>query len=470
MVVKAERRPETTLCFCNMIGLTPVIFPAKLPGLGQHWLWYTNCHPCTCMIQHLPSPTVPDGTRVNQLPPPGFAIAEPATAEPDLPSSSLQVSLVHDLARLRARTTQWQRLATTAIEPNSFYEPWFLLPALEHLADTSVAVAIVEAPLRVCPDERRILCGLFPLQRRRRLRGWPVSNLEMWQHDHCYLTTPLVRRDVARETIAAFLDWQLRDRSRLWHLPQLSSAGPVDNLLTDLLACRNQLRVVRDRHARAVVLRRETAESVMHVGMTRKRRHEIRRLNRKLNGLGSVTIEHWESGVNLAEWIEDFLRLESAGWKGRQQTALGQSRINRHFFESMMGQAAAAGRLQMLRMQLDHQTIALKVNLRAGDGAFCFKIAYDERLARYSPGVLLEIANLDRLHQADSEIRWMDSCASARHPMIDSLWPDRRHIESVIVPGGRRGSKLAAAMLPVLRATKMSLGRPANNPSTHSSE
>src|SRR3546814_12960434 len=56
-----------------------------------------------------------------------------------------------------------------------------------------------------------------------------------------------------------------------------------------------------------------------------------------------------------------------------------------------------------------------------------FKIAFDEALGRFSPGVLIEIANLQAV-LGDPAIGWMDSCAAADHPMIDSLWGERRTI------------------------------------------
>src|SRR3546814_17447957 len=52
------------------------------------------------------------------------------------------------------------------------------------------------------------------------------------------------------------------------------------------------------------------------------------------------------------------------------------------------------GRLHFLRMDLDGRAIAMLVNFRHGEGAFSFKIAFDEALGRFSPGVLIEIANL----------------------------------------------------------------------------
>ena len=80
----------------------------------------------------------------------------------------------------------------------------------------------------------------------------------------------------------------------------------------------------------------------------------------------------------------------------------------------------------MLAIELDGVPIAMKCNFLAGEGAFAFKIAYNERCSRYSPGVLLELFNMSNLAERSPETRWMDSCASPQHFMIDRLWTGRR--------------------------------------------
>ncbi len=415
------------------------------------------------MIQQLMSDRAHDaGTAF----PAGFQLAQRGTPQTDLPSLDFETVVIRDWKELRRRLPQWQRLVETAIEPNVWYEPHVLLPALEHLASRHMSVLVIEAAVRVCPDQRRVMCGLFPLESKRSLRGVPVSTVEMWQHPHCFLTTPLVRRDVAAPVIDAFVQWHAGQRARLLHMPSLGSSGPFDNLLVESLQQHNLQRVVRDRHTRAVALRRETAGELLKSGMSRKRRHEMKRRLRQLGQLGHVSTEVYESLTDLYEWTEQFLRLESSGWKGRAQTAIGQLTDQRNFFESMIRSAAETGRLEMLRLKLDDQTIAMKINLPSDDGLFCFKIAYDERYAAYSPGVLLELETIHWFHEQRDELRWMDSCATAGHPMINALWPDRRNIESVIIPSRRRGATLAAAMIPALRAAKQAIRNSLINPLT----
>ena len=73
-------------------------------------------------------------------------------------------------------------------------------------------------------------------------------------------------------------------------------------------------------------------------------------------------------------------------------------------------------------------------NFITAPGAYSYKTAFDERYARYSPGVLIQQENLALLDRAD--IAWCDSCAAADHPMIDHIWRERRSIGRVSIAIG----------------------------------
>ena len=47
--------------------------------------------------------------------------------------------------------------------------------------------------------------------------------------------------------------------------------------------------------------------------------------------------------------------------------------------------------------------------------------------------MLIEIENLKHVLN-DLQLGWMDSCATENHPMINSLWVERRNIVQVSVP------------------------------------
>jgi len=103
----------------------------------------------------------------------------------------------------------------------------------------------------------------------------------------------------------------------------------------------------------------------------------------------------------------------------------------------------------MLALRLDGRPIASKCDFLAADGSFTFKIAFDESYARYSPGLLLELHNIQRLH-AQSRTGWVDSCTHAENFMFNRLWLGRRTIESRVVSTGKAPGDLVIAMLPLL--------------------
>ena len=110
----------------------------------------------------------------------------------------------------------------------------------------------------------------------------------------------------------------------------------------------------------------------------------------------------------------------------------------------------------MLGLFLDGRPIALKCNFLSGPGGFTFKIAYDESLAKFSPGVLLELDNLEDVHRRP-EIRWMDSCAMPGHFMIGRLWRERRTLQTLWISTSRwLGNPLLGAA-PLLRAASRTM-------------
>jgi CelD/BcsL family acetyltransferase involved in cellulose biosynthesis len=114
----------------------------------------------------------------------------------------------------------------------------------------------------------------------------------------------------------------------------------------------------------------------------------------------------------------------------------------------------------MLGLALDGKWIALKCNFLSAPGGFAFKIAYDETYARFSPGVLLELETLARLHRR-SELAWMDSCAAEDHAMKNRLWTERRAICSWLVADADRQGRLFVKALPWLQRLRRRLARSA---------
>jgi CelD/BcsL family acetyltransferase involved in cellulose biosynthesis len=334
-----------------------------------------------------------------------------------------------------ALAPEWRELAAHAAEPNPFAEHWFVAASLRHLAPADIWLADV----RDCG----VLIGLVPLSIENSYGRVPVRHVQNWRHHHLFLGAPLIRRGREEEfwtAVVAALDAAAWAPGFL-HLRDLAEDGAAFRGLAAAAAALNRPLAIVHREARAFLASNLTAQAYYEQAVRKKKRKEIGRLSKRLHELGAVSCRRIGDDANEAEigaWCDAFLALERAGWKGKAGSALDCAPETEAFFRAAVAGAAMAGRLQMLRLDLDERPIAMLVNFLTPPGSFSFKTAFDEDYARFSPGVMIQIENLKILERPD--IAWMDSCAAEDHPMIDSFWRERREIVRVTIPlkGARR--------------------------------
>ena len=374
----------------------------------------------------------------------------------------LSVHLLDNPDDLIPYTTAWEELADEALEPNVFYEPWMLLPALESYgAGEKLLFALVfDGDSLVRPEQRR-LCGLFPLQRRRLHRHLPLNILGLWQHVHCYLCTPLVRADCAGAVLSALFDQLSADPrgASLVEFNHILGCGPFSSSLQACCLGRDNPAMALDSHERALFRPRRDGEHYLRSALSGRRRRALERRARRLAEKGAIDYVTLERGGEVERWAEEFLQLEAAGWKGESGTALACDPADRHYFRTILRAAFARDRLFLCSMCHAGAPIAFRCSFLAGDGAFAFKTTYDERYRVYSPGVLLEMEYVRRLHALPG-VRWMDSCTAADNGMMNQLWPCRRSIQTILAATGPGLGRSLVGLLPWLRALKRRLTRP----------
>jgi CelD/BcsL family acetyltransferase involved in cellulose biosynthesis len=324
-----------------------------------------------------------------------------------------------------ALRAEWATLAERAAEPNAFAEHWFVAASLKTI-EPGRDIHLVE----VRRGSR--LIGLLLVEVTRGYARLPVRIVRNWCHDQAFLGTPLVAAGEERAFWAAAVaaidaaDWA----PGLIHLCRLAEDGPVHRGLAGA--------AVVHRRQRAFLKSNLGSAAYYEQAVRPKKRKELRRLRNRLAELGRLETRLLDDPAELPAWCDAFLALEQAGWKGRVGTALAAAPAAETFFREALAAAWDAGRLQFRRLDLDGRPIAMLVNFLTPPGGFSFKTAFDESFAQYSPGVLIQLDNLDVLD--DPAIAWMDSCAAQDHPMIDSLWTGRRSIvrATVRLRGARR--------------------------------
>ncbi len=344
-------------------------------------------------------------------------------------------------ARLEARNwrdcqaagivAEWDELAAEAVEPNPFYESWYLLPSLRSLDPDG------RVELLWMTHEGRLI-GLMPVRRHPAYYGYPLPHLRNWVHDNCFCGQPLVARGMEDRFWRAVLDWCDTNAggSLFLHLLQMPATGPIHDALKAVLAAHDRSAATVLVEDRALLASDLAPVDYFEASLNPKKRKELRRQHRRLGEEGVLSVERLRGADGMADWTDAFLDLEASGWKGRAGSSLADDPANTALFAASLAGAAARGRLERLSLLLDGRPIAMLATFLTPPGAFSYKTAFDEQFARYSPGVLLQREALALL--SDAQIDWIDSCAAPDHAMIDHIWRERRRIaRHSIAIGGR---------------------------------
>lgn len=380
-----------------------------------------------------------------------------ALPSPDVPPASrLTVHVVDDWGRLDSIRSEWDDLAANAVEPSPSSEAWMLLPALHCLAaGSAIKVLLMYAGEAPGPDGRPLLCAVFPLEVIPRYKGLPLRTLRMWDHMYSLFPAPLLRDEWAEDCVRRLLAWMDSEwrGATLLEFPELRTDSVFFRVLSDVLRQDGTANLLEEAHTRALFRPRRTAAEYLEAVSTARHRHEMRRQERRLSELGSLAYDELAPESDVTTWLDELVALEMSGWKGQDGTAFGCNPSHRAYLAEIVKGAQERGGLMMLALRLDGRAIAMKLNFLTGSGGYAFKIAYDEAYFKYSPGALLELENIRRLH-ARPHLAWMDSLAVASHALKNRVWLDRTTIATMLVaPGGAVG-ELCLSLLPLLKWLK----------------
>ena len=349
-------------------------------------------------------------------------------------------------SELEAMKPSWQQLIDNSIYRNPNVEPEFLIPALNHLNQSDAQCLIVEASAGEGDDR---LLGLLPLNQGR-VYGLPLKSVVGWKHDQCYDTTPLVHRDYGAEVFSAMFEFLADQGYGLLKLDTMSAEANVAQPLLEAVDQPGRSLFVADAFERAAFRPAENAEQYKLENMSKNLRKKAKQRLRRLEEIGEVVFENGDDQSDYSELAQQFLDLEKSSWKGKNGTALASQAGSKQFFLDSMERMAQSGKAKFISLKLDGKSIAMIMNIESGSHIFAFKTAFDEAMSKYSPGVLVEIHGLERMHAQG--IVYADSCTMPDNTTMNRIWGQKAKFQTVVV-GLRKGTPaLATKALPLMQA------------------
>jgi hypothetical protein len=182
------------------------------------------------------------------------------------------------------------------------------------------------------------------------------------------------------------------------------------------------------------------------IGSDGHRRRERRRRRRLLEQhLGSeITVVDRSADAGA---VDDFLRIEASGWKGRVENgAFLRDPAKVDWFREWRERWSGAGRLLVLSLQAGDVVVAMQWYVWAGSRLICFRIAYDDAYARFAPGSALLFDALEYVRDK-TDAQAIDTYTDPGNTFFFDALPGRREMAMLLIgTGGSVDRRMVAAM------------------------
>jgi hypothetical protein len=338
-------------------------------------------------------------------------------------------------------SAELEHLSYRAIEPNIYFNPRFLAPAMPRLGDKDVRLAV----LRDDNGTRTRLRFVMPYVVERPAIGVGPTILRSWANVFGPNGTPLIDCDDPAAVADEFLEILSRPHLNLPNvlvIPQVYMDGQAGRVLRTAALARDFPVYLTQPQSRAVLASDLDGDSYINSMFSSHHRRGFLRLLRRLCDFGTVSFNVARDRDSVFRRMEEFLLLEARGWKGRKKTALTSDRLQTAFARETINGLADRDMVRIMTLDIDGKAVAsLLIMIEAGT-AYTWKISYDEAFSPYSPGMLLMIEATKMLLD-DPNVTNADSCAVPNHKMMDRVWAERRQLQTIVIGLGPQTDRVA---------------------------
>ena len=347
------------------------------------------------------------------------------------------------------------RVTDYALEPNIFFSPRYLVPAMPRIDDREVRLMMLQdGP--VGEAETRFLMP-FSIER----SGFPLGPevIRAWSNSFGPYGIPIVeRREASRilDDLLSTLGDPKLGMPKVLVLPDVMMESPVIATLRGVAIGRGLPVLTTASVQRPFLQSDKDGVDYFKDTLSSSTRRNYRRLRRNLEAMGDFEYEVARNPTDVRFAMEEFLLLENAGWKGRQKTSLAAERFRAAFAREAINNLAERDLVRIHAFKLDGRVVASLIVLIQSGHAWTWKTTYDEALAQYSIGTMLMMETTES-HLDDPNIQITDSCAVEDHPVMTRLWSERREFATMIIglrPNSDRETRMVATQLDLYRNTR----------------
>lgn len=335
------------------------------------------------------------------------------------------VKRITDFSAWNAISAQWDGVlrATPGYTPLQSFD--FLATWWQHMAGDRVLWILA------FHDEQGRIAGIAPLQistRRILSKRYRVLEFIGMTEDILVPTMLFPERDRS-QLYTALVDYLSQHRSAwdLIELDELATNDPVFGRLGEYSQGLGLIYREQPFHdCPFIQLTDETVASFRN-GRSRKLLKNLRASERKLQASGATSIEIHRSAAEIVVGFQQLLEVERLSWKRQAQVGMSSDPRYETFYGRLLEVFARDHGARVLVLKCGDRPIAATMAILF-DHIYCsLQIFHDERYARFSPGTLLELHEMEDLLRSGSarryeflggaltnKLRWTESAVSTR--------------------------------------------------------
>lgn len=155
------------------------------------------------------------------------------------------------------------------------------------------------------------------------------------------------------------------------------------------------------------------------------RRSDFRRSARRASEFGEVSFEILSPGPDQFDALfDEAIEVEARSWKREAGTAIAVDRSKESCFRHYFRSACERGEFRIAFLRIDGRAVAMQMALESLDRYWLFKIGFDEKYERCSPGTLLMLHTIG--WAAQRELRAYELLGNLE-PWIARFWTREQH-------------------------------------------
>src|ERR1700676_868528 len=276
----------------------------------------------------------------------------------------------------------WRNLCNQSTDDQPFYRPEWIAAHIRAFTPQATVVLVTVT------SEGKLIYVLPLLQEWSLFSGIPVRKLRAPVNSHsCRFDA--VRHSSSRGDAAVVVAWDYLQNLRGWDMLEIQDVleGSTISALAQEAGKKGFQAVQTPNLANPYVPLPPNPVELKKLPITARLRGKLRHIRREVDSQGGLKFLRIDKADQAT--LNRFYELESAGWKGREGSAIACNPNTRQFYDEVAKAAEQFGYLSLYTLELNGELLAAHLGFAHGGRYFSPKVAYNEKLPQYASGHLI---------------------------------------------------------------------------------